>query len=324
MSDAALLIERAGHAQIQDLGRLGLAGLGIPANGALDQNAARVANILVGNPEDVALIEITGSELVVVAGTDVLIAVTGAADHVLVDGHRMPSWETLWVGRRTRLAVPFPANGFRSYLAVGGGVRSERVLGSVSADALLGVGGLVKAGDRLAIDRGEVTLPAGEWGTMFRMGASKPVARQQVEVRITDGPDLDRIVDGKSVLTHTFTVRPQSNHIGLRLDAPTIERTSTDEISSRGVPIGAVEVPPTGGIIVLLRGRLVTAGYPVVAVVTTESIDRLGQVRPGDEIRMTFCDSDTARKMLRTQAVERAALAVRVRCAMRAKGLAWR
>lgn len=321
MSDAALLVERAGHAQVQDLGRPGLAGLGIAANGALDQNAARVANILVGNAEDAALVEITGSELVVVAAADLLVAVTGAVDHVLVDGHRMPSWETLWVGRGARVVIPFPANGFRSYIAVGGGIRAQRTLGSVSADSLLGIGGMLTAGDRLAIDRNDATAPAGEWGTLFRMGARRPTLRPNAEVRVTDGPDLDRIVAGKCLFAHDFTVRPQSNHIGLRLDAPPIERTRTDEISSRGVPIGAVEVPPTGGIIVLLRGRLVTAGYPVVAVVTTESLDRLGQVRPGDAIRMTFCDSDTARKALRAQAAERAALAARVRCAMNAKGL---
>ena len=108
------------------------------------------------------------------------------------------------------------------------------------------------------------------------------------------------------LLTNTFRVRPQSNNIGLRLDAPPIERTRTDELQSRGVPIGAVEVPPTGGIIILLRGRLVTAGYPVIAVVTTESLDLLGQVRPGDEVAMTFCDSHSARQIVRAKARERA------------------
>lgn len=324
MSSAGLLVEYAGHAQIQDLGRPGLAAIGIAANGALDQNAARTANILVGNADGVPLVEITGSDCVVVAEADVLIAVTGAAECVLIDGHPRPSWETLWVPRGSRMVIPFPSLGFRSYLAVSGGIRAQRILGSVSADALLGVGGLLTAGDRLAVDKGWLRLrPTGEWGTLFRMGARRPLRRSTTEIRVTEGPDIDRIVDGKALLDNVFRVRPQSNHIGLRLDAPPIERTSTDEIASRGVPIGAVEVPPTGGIIILLRGRLVTAGYPVIAVVTTESLDLLAQVRPRDDVRMTLCDSASARGMLRAKAAEREALAARVRCALGANGLGY-
>ena len=287
MSSAALVVEKAGHAQVQDLGRPGFTAIGIPANGALDQHAARTANILVGNDDGAALIEITGSEFVVVATADLLIAVTGAAESVSIDGHHQPSWETLWVAGGSRVAVPFPVTGFRSYLAVGGGIRAESVLGSVSADALLEIGGLVRVGNRLVVDRvahEPIPAPAGEWGALFRMGARRPAVRPCARVRVTEGPDLDRIVDAMPLLTNTLRVRPHSNNIGLRLDAPPIERTRTDELQSRGVPIGAVEVPPTGGIIILLRGRLVTAGYPVIAVVTTESLDLLGQVRPGDEV----------------------------------------
>lgn len=325
----ALRVEYAGHAQVQDLGRPGLASLGIAANGALDQSAARTANILVGNPDGLPLVEITGSDFVVIAETDVLVAVTGAAETILVDGHARPSWETLWVARGSRVLIPFPAKGFRSYLAVSGGIRAEAVLGSVSADALLGVGRLIKAGDRLIVDEGWLhrrgaATPTREWGTLFRMGARRPVRRPCAEIRVTAGPDLDRIVRGKSLLENTFRVRPQSNHIGLRLDAPPIDRTSSDEIASRGVPIGAVEVPPTGGIIILLRGRLVTAGYPVVAVVTTESLDVLAQVRPRDDVRMTLCDSASARRVLRAEAAEREALAARVRRALGANGFGYR
>lgn len=326
MSSAALIVERTGHAQVQDLGRPGFTALGIPVNGAMDQHAARTANILVDNIDGAALIEVTGSEFVVVATADLLIAVTGAAEFVFVDGHRRPAWETLWVARGSRMAIPFPASGFRSYLAVGGGFRAEHVLGSVSADPLLEIGGLVHVGDRLAVDcdarRDCTPAPPGEWGAMFRMGARRPTPSPCARVHVTEGPDLGRIVNAKVLLASVFRVRPQSNHIGLRLDAPPIERTRTDEIQSRGVPIGAVEVPPTGGIVILLRGRLVTADYPVIAVVTTESLDLLGQVRPGDEIAMRFCDGDSARRILRAKARERAELADRVRRAFHAKGIA--
>jgi allophanate hydrolase subunit 2 len=127
---------------------------------------------------------------------------------------------------------------------------------------------------------------------------------------------------GRRCLDPPYEVSPQSNDVGLRLLGPQPEQNSVEEILSRGVPVGAVEVPPGGGIIILLRGRLVTAGYPVIAVVTTESLDRLGQARPGDRIRIRFCDAGSARSRLQALATQHQRLAARVRVALAASGLA--
>lgn len=322
MSARALVVERAGLAEIQDLGRPGFAGIGIAVNGAADHRSARTANILVGNREEAPLVEITGSEFAVTARTDLLLAVTGATDTVLVDGYRQPAWETLCLAAGSRIRVPYPASGFRSYLAVNGDIQADRALTSVSPDPLLGVGTRLFAGDTLTFFSQYAEQPSAEYGRLFRLGARRPVLRGAVEVRVTEGPDLSRLVLGAAALDTYFRVRPQSNHVGLRLESGPIAQNCLQEIPSRGVPIGAVEVPPNGGIIILLRGRLVTAGYPVVAVVTSESLDLLGQVRPGADVRMTFCDVDAARVMLCAQATERVALARRVRAAFMSKGLA--
>ena len=126
---------------------------------------------------------------------------------------------------------------------------------------------------------------------------------------------------GADCLAMPYEVSPQSDHIGLRLTGPPVEQTSREEILSRGVPVGAVEVPPTGGIIVLLRGRLLTAGYPVIGVVTSASLDRLGQLRPGDALTIAFCDVASARAKLRQRDRQRQRLAERVRAAFCASGL---
>lgn len=322
MSTGALLIERVGLAEVQDLGRPGFAGIGIAVNGAADRRAARTANILVGNLEHAPLVEITGSELAVVARTDMLLTVTGAAETVIVDGYPQPAWETLSVSAGSRVLIPYPTSGFRSYLAVNGAIQSDRVLNSVSADPLLGVGTRLSAGDTLTFASRYLAHPAAELGRLFRLGARRPTLQGPVQVSVTEGPDLSRLALGQAALDALFRVRPQSNHVGLRLEGPPIEQNSAQEIPSRGVPIGAVEVPPTGGIIILLRGRLVTAGYPVVAVATSESLDLLGQVRPGDDIKMSFCDVESARTTLRANASECEALSRRVRSAFHAKGLA--
>lgn len=321
MITGALVVERAGLAEVQDLGRPGFARMGIAVNGAADAGAARVANLLAGNAEHAPLVEITGSELAVLVRTDALLAVTGAAEAVLVDGHRQPAWETLSVSAGSRVVIGCGAAGLRSYLAVNGALRADRVLDSVSPDPLLGVDTRLSAGSTLGFTSRYGAHPTGEYGRLFRLGARRPMWRHPAEVRVTDGPDLDRLVLGRSALTGPLRVRPESNHVGLRLQSPPIAQNTSREIRSRGVPIGAVEVPPTGGVIILLRGRLVTAGYPVVAVVTSESLDRLGQVRPGDDVRLSFTRADGARALLRAQRDERAALARRVCVAFRAKGL---
>lgn len=146
MTVGTLSVQRAAFAVVQDLGRPGHADVGIAVNGALDQHAARTANILVGNPDRWPLLEVTGSELVLDTDTDILVAVTGAAESVLVDGHPRPVWELVPVAAGSRLAVPAPRSGLRSYLAVNGAIEAETILGSVAPDPLLGVGRRLGAG----------------------------------------------------------------------------------------------------------------------------------------------------------------------------------
>lgn len=321
MSRTSLMIEQAGHCVVQDLGRPGHAGIGIPVNGAADQHAARTANILVGNADDSALLEVTGSELSFTAGDDLLVAVTGAAHEVVVDGHRQPAWATLTVFAGTHVRIPVSGTGYRSYVAVNGCIDAARALGSVAPDHLLGVGRQLAADDVVTVDSTFSTRGRRWWEPLFRLEAAPVDLAGTIGVDATAGPDVARIRGGLAALDASFTVTPQSDHIGLRLTGPPIERTTTDEILSRGVPVGAIEVPPDGGLIMLLRGRLVTAGYPVLAVVTTESLDRLGQAAPGTTVRVTICDLDDARAHLRRRHDERRQLAERVRAALDASGL---
>ena len=318
---SALRVLRAGQAFVQDLGRQGLGGIGVAVNGAVDQHAARVANLLVGNPEGAALVEVTGSDLSIRADGELLVAVTGAATGLLVDGHPAPAWQPVPVVSGSVLTVPVPERGYRSYLAVNGVLRADRVLGSVAPDRLLEVGTRLSAGEDLQVDSAYAGAPADALGGLFRFDVRPATYEEEARVPVTAGPDLDRLVLGAAALDQTLTLLPQSDEVGLRFDCTPVERTRTDEILSRGVPLGAVEVVPDGGLIVLMRGRLVTAGYPVVAVVTTAGLDRLGQVRPGDAVRLELVDVASARAALLGRADERAALAGRVRTSFAARGL---
>lgn len=318
-----LRVLSAGMASVQDLGRPGYGYLGIPTNGASDGQSARVANTLVGNAVDAPLLEVTGSAFAFEATGDVVVAVTGAAERVSVDGVAQPAWNTLVVPAGRRVAIEDPAGGLRSYVAVNGRLRVEPVLGSVAPDRLLGVGRTLRAGDTLGLDSGFTALdhPFSRI-PLFRFGAAPAPRSGPLLLETTVGPDAHEFPDHlDGTLDAAYEVSPQSDHIGLRLLGPTPERTTAREILSRGVPVGAIEVPPAGGLLLLLRGRLVTAGYPVVAVATTESVDRLGQVRPGEEVRFHVSDPAQARAAVRRRDDELRQLATRVRSAFGQVGL---
>jgi 5-oxoprolinase (ATP-hydrolysing) subunit C len=141
-------------------------------------------------------------------------------------------------------------------------------------------------------------------------------------VEVTDGPDIEEFGTSAGVLWRSnYTVEARSNHIGLRLAGARPERLTTTEIISRGVPVGAVEAPPGDELLVLHRGRGVTAGYPVLAVVTWSGLNRLAQVRPGDRVVFRRVGLDHALETARLERDHLADLRKRVATIFRALGV---
>ena len=121
-------------------------------------------------------------------------------------------------------------------------------------------------------------------------------------IDVLPGPDLDQFPDFAADVARTsFTVDTNSDHVGVRLQGPSFTRAITTEILSRGVPLGAVEQPPTGGPIILMRGRPLTAGYPVPVVVARSSHSALGQLRPGDTVTLRMTTASWSTHLLRTK-----------------------
>lgn len=316
-------VERVGHACLQDLGRPGWCAVGLGGNGASDGYSAKVANTLVGNSVTAPVVEVTASAFSFSADRHVLIAVTGAAEQVLVDGQPQPAWEVLVVEPGRRVRVDAPRRGLRSYLAFNGRLDATAVLGSVAPDPLLGVGEQLRAGDRLHLhtsfetfDHPHLRIP------VFRLGASRPCLSRTIVVDVTQGPDSTEFAEHALERASPYQVSMHSDYVGLRLLGETPSRSVDTEILSRGVPVGAVEVPPAGGLLVLLRGRLVTAGYPVVGVATAASVDRLGQARPGDSVVFRGCSTVEAVTAARRRQAELVELSLRVHTVLGAAGLA--
>jgi biotin-dependent carboxylase-like uncharacterized protein len=258
-------------ATVQDAGRPGYAALGVARAGAFDRGALRLANRLVGNPDDAPAIEVTLGGLHVRLTEPATVAFSGA----ICPGPR--DWGvplSLPAGAIVRLGTPH--DGLRSYLAVRGGVAVEPVLGSCSTDTLSGLGPApLRAGDVLPI--GSASAPI--------VGASAAAPRRAATLRLRLGPRDDWFTAAARalLLDAEWTVRPESNRVGIRLAGPPLHRVKHGELPSEPTLPGALQVPPDGRPILFGPDAPVTGGYPVIAVVT--DLDPAAQLRPGDVVR---------------------------------------
>lgn len=303
---AGILVQQPGNSVVTDLGRTRGPRFGLPVNGALDQYSARAANILAGNLDNDPLVEITALDFRMKANTDLLIAVTGAPLTLTVGGRPCSQWEPVSVRAGESVSIRGINRGLRAYLAVHGSLEAETLLGSAAPDTVVGFGLQLREGTALATRRsvGPVRQPYFDL-PLFRLGLERPSMGSDLSVDVTDGPDVAEFgASGDLLFFSEYTVSGRSNHIGLRLGGELPERTSSGEVLSRGVPVGAVEVPSREELLVLHRGRGVTAGYPVLAVVTSTGLDVLAQARPGDKIRFrktTVAEATAAHRRSRAQ-----------------------
>ena len=295
------VLEAGALTSVQDAsGRPGWRHLGVPVGGAADAWSARLANRLVGNDDDAALLEITlrGPTLRFEAPTRV--AMTGARFDATLDERPMPPLLALPVHRGSTLRIA-SGDGARAYIAVGGGLRVKPLLGSRSTDLRSRFGGHegrpLAVGDRLAL--GTATTVARRWRGVPHDGP----------IRIVPGPHADRFAPD-ALADGTWRIAVAADRIGARLDGGPIERMpgAEPEVASMGLPLGAIQVPPDGGPIVMLADRPVTGGYPVPACVIRADIGRVALLRTGDPLRFASVSLEGARAALRRMEKELAAL----------------
>lgn len=281
-----LVVESTGpSALLQDLGRPGLATLGVTRSGAFDLPAAALANRLVGNPESACVIEALSGGLILRADGPTVVAVTGASAEATLDGRRVAGNTALTMRSDSLLELPAPRAGVRSYVAVRGGIAVPAVLGSRSYDTLGRIGPEpLEIGDWLPI--GPATLPAPPIDhAPMAMSTGEPV------LDVTAGPRHDWFsADGWDVLVSaTWRVQPTSDRVGIRLSGPVLPRTKDRtgaELPPEGLVQGAIQVPPDGQPIIMGPDHPTTGGYPVIAVLAPPDRSRCAQLVPGESVRL--------------------------------------
>ncbi|MFF2011831.1 biotin-dependent carboxyltransferase family protein [Streptomyces sp. NPDC058195] len=291
MTGAVQVVRAGALTTVQDSGRTGWAHLGVPRSGALDVPAARLANRLAGNGPDAALLETTVTGCAVRPDRPVLVVVGGAPCRVTVDGRpvawgapvRVPAGAVLDAGPAVR--------GLRGYLAFGGGLVPEPVLGSRSADLLSGLGPApLRTGDVLPLGEAPASPPAAD-------AVPWPGVPAELVLPLRLGPRHAWFTAGalRTLTTATYRISPDSNRIGLRTEGPALTCARTGELPSEGMVLGAVQVPPDGHPVVFLNDHPTTGGYPVIGVVAEPALAAAAQAVAGTRLRFTAATVRTRR-----------------------------
>jgi antagonist of KipI len=285
---------------VQDLGRFGYQQYGVPTSGALDNYAFRIGNLLVGNEEGAASLEITlfGCQLRTLQDTKV--AITGADLAATLNGELAPAWESLLIKRGDVLSFPRLDSGCRAYLAIAGGVDVPEVMKSASTYIKAGIGGLrgrpLRRGDILKANESAASAAVTRLPSEYI-----PAYESQITLRVILGPQDDCFTEEGicTLLNSEYIVSTQADRMGYRLDGPRIEHRGDADIISDGIPLGAVQVPGDGLPIILLADRQTTGGYAKIATAISIDMPKVAQAKPGDKIKFTPVTEEQAIALLK-------------------------
>jgi len=298
-SRKALEFLRAGLlTTVQDRGRIGCQKFGVTVSGAMDEVALRVGNILVGNDQNAAGLEISflGPRIRLLA--DVTLALTGAETDVELDGQPAPWYEAFRARAGQVLDIRHCTRGMRAYLTVAGGVDVPVRLGSRSTSLAAGFGGFrgrpLHDGDLLSVGP-----TIGKTARGFERGVPqswRPAFGSPQIVRVVFGPQDGAFTEAgrRTLLDATYEVSPSSDRMGYRLEGPAIEHGGPADIISDWIALGGIQVPGNGKPIVLLADRQTTGGYTKIATVLSPDLPKLVQLRPGEAVRFRAVTVDEA------------------------------
>lgn len=285
MTELFLVMSPGPFTTVQDKGRFGHQHLGIPVSGALDGFAFRTANLLVGNPRESAVLEMTvvGAKLAVMREADV--ALTGAPMEMKLNAKPIESWQSLRVLSGDMLSIQTVKSGCRGYLAVTGGIAVPEVMGSCSTYA----GGKLGGHRGRPLRKGDI-IQSGP-GNLLHVQRHLPLSMipqyaRDISLRALPGPQHDRFEKGLTTLFKSeYLVSAQADRMGLRLKGPPIAQNKglQKSIISEPTIAGSIQIPADSQPIILLSEQTV-GGYAKIATVISADLPKIAQAKPGDSL----------------------------------------
>jgi len=287
---------------IQDMGRYGFQQFGVSACGVMDSYAYKAANLLLGNPLDAAVLEVSllGPEIEFLL--DSSIAITGGDLTPAIDGKIVPMWESIPVKKSSVLSFKGLKSGARSYISFGGGINTEPIMGSRSTDIKAGIGGI--NGKKLS--QGD-TIDLGEWNNKFSFKKLSeeaiPEYKSAQSIRVILGPQADYFTEKgiSTFLNSAYTVSGQFDRMGYRLEGDKIESKKGSDIISDGISMGSIQIPGSGKPIILMADRQTAGGYTKIGVVATADLYKIAQAKQGDSFNFVVITVEDGQRLFKEQ-----------------------
>jgi biotin-dependent carboxylase-like uncharacterized protein len=290
---------------IQDLGRYGFSQFGVPPSGALDTFSLRIGNLLVGNSEEEACLEVTIMGLKLKVAREVTIAITGGNLFPTLNGEPLDMWRTHLLVEGDVVTFKKVRAGCRAYLAISGGFVVPKIMGSKSTYLSGRFGGLegrrLRRGDVLYTS--DIPAPLDKLGLRFPSDWI-PSLGKAILLRVIPGPQDHHFTKNgfETFYSASYQVTSHCDRMGIRLEGPKIERRPDveDSIISEGLISGAIQVPGDGKPIIILT-ELVTGGYTKIATIISTDLPKVAQLKPGDRVRFEPISIEEALLLLRGQ-----------------------
>jgi len=292
---------------VQDRGRIGQYKFGFPQSGSMDQYSATLANRLVGNTPEEAVLECTYIGPKIVTNADAVIAITGAPVDVFVNGEERPQYEQLELKAGDELRFGVIKGGTKYYIGVQGGIDVPEVLGSRSTYPIGRIGGVngraLIAGDEVPIGH---PVDNGLRELKVIAEADRPTFSKEVDVRVMMGLYDHYLTDkGRQMfLDNDWTLTPVADRMGLRYDGPGVEWADRprpfgagqdpSNIVDAGYAVGSIQIPGGKQPIILHREAVSAGGYAQVATVISADMDVVARCAPGTKTRFVAVDMDGA------------------------------
>lgn len=288
---------------VQDLGRTGYQSQGFSVAGAMDVRSFKIANLLLDNPENEAVLEFTLIGPTLQFTSETIIAITGGDFTPTLNGGPVPSYEAVYVNRGDILKFGSARTGSRGYIAFSSYLDIPVVMGSRCTNLKSQIGGFkgrkLKDEDYIGFRIKRRYLP------YFLSRKLKPddFSAESETLRVVFGPQDDRFSRQgiETFLTEEYTVTSDFDRMGCRLEGPFIAPKDTTDMISDGIAYGSVQVPSHGKPIVLLSDRQTTGGYPKLATVASVDIPKLVQRKTDHRIHFTAISVEEAQKLYREE-----------------------
>jgi len=307
------IIETGPFNTVQDLGRPGYRNIGVTAGGAMDPLALQIANILVGNADNLAAVEVQTFPFKLRFLGPSMFAVTGADGRPLLNGRELLPWCANVANEGDVLELSSPPRLARAYFAVAGGVDVPVLMGSRSTALRGNFGGVegrpLQKNDRLSIGTqvNHLPLPASGLAVIQPSQAMadvfEPIVDGVLQIRAIPAGEHHLFADdAEAFWSQIWRISSRSDRTGYRLSGDPIKPTEVVEMRSHGVVPGVVQVPPGGEPIIQMSDANTAGGYPKIAGVIEADLWRLGQARAGGKIRFVRSSHEEARRIEQTVA----------------------